>query len=213
MQALIFDLDGTLWDTCPACAVAWNRALAAHSIPYRPITTADMRGVAGLPHGECVTTVFHDLTTEQHRLLEAHTAIGDMDAIREFGGELYAGVAEGLARLASAYPLYIVSNCQAGYIELFYEFSGLGALFKDRECWGDTGEPKAANIARLIARNKLQNPVYIGDTHGDASAAAACGVPFLHAGWGYGQLTEVKTFDDFSSLERHLQDPAITYSP
>lgn len=210
-EALIFDLDGTLWDTCPACAVAWNRALASHAIPYRQITTHDMRGVAGLPHGECVTTVLHDLTTEQHRLIEAHTAIGDMDAIRELGGELYAGVAQGLARLASAYPLYIVSNCQAGYIELFYEFSGLGHLFRDHECWGNTGEPKAANIARLIARNKLQNPVYIGDTLGDASAAAACRVPFLHAGWGYGQLPDVSTFSDFASLESHLLPKAVSH--
>ena len=23
-DSLIFDLDGTLWDTCEACAVAWN---------------------------------------------------------------------------------------------------------------------------------------------------------------------------------------------
>ncbi|HEY9841444.1 MAG: HAD family hydrolase [Candidatus Sericytochromatia bacterium] len=201
---LIFDLDGTLWDTCPACAVAWNRALQDHAIPYREISTEDMRGVAGLPHGTCIRTVFHDLVEDQHRLLESHTAKGDMDAIRELGGELYPGVPEGLEHLIANYPLYIVSNCQKGYIELFYEFSGLGRFFTDQECWGNTGRPKAENLRSLIVRNQLQNPVYIGDTHGDADAAEACGVPFLHAGWGYAEIPGARTFASFGQLADFL---------
>ena len=37
-DALVFDLDGVLWDTCAACAVAWNRVLARLGIAYRTIT-------------------------------------------------------------------------------------------------------------------------------------------------------------------------------
>lgn len=203
--SFIFDLDGTLWDTCPACAVAWNRALTDHQIAYREITTADMRGVAGLPHGECIRSVLHDLSEDQHVQLEKHTAQGDMDAIRELGGELYPGVPEGLARLSQTFSLYIVSNCQSGYIELFYEFSGLQAHFIDQECWGNTGNPKADNISALIARNGLTNPIYIGDTAGDATAAATAGVPFLHAGWGYGQVPGARSFNDFTELVAHLE--------
>lgn len=202
-DALIFDLDGTLWDTCEACAVAWNRALRAQGIAYRAITPADLRGVAGLPHADCIRAVFHDLVAEQHCLLEAHTAQGDMDAIRELGGELYTGVADGLRRLAERYPLYIVSNCQSGYIELFYSFSGLGQLFRDQACWGDSRQPKAINLAALIARHRLQSPVYIGDTQGDAEAAERAGVPFWHVSWGYGELAVPVRFASFASLLAH----------
>lgn len=203
-SALIFDLDGTLWDTCPPCALAWNRALSDCGIPYREIAADEIRAIAGLPHGQCIRTVFHDLGPEDHLRLEAHTAQGDIDAIREFGGELYPGVRDGLGRLARHYPLYIVSNCQAGYIELFFELTGLGPLFGDIECWGNTAQPKAANIQALIARGGLSNPVYIGDTRGDAEAAAACGIPFLHAGWGFGSLSEVRAFADFAQLTQNL---------
>ena len=34
-DALIFDLDGTLWDTCATCAKAWNRVIERNAIPYR----------------------------------------------------------------------------------------------------------------------------------------------------------------------------------
>ena len=41
-DAIVFDLDGTLWDTCQACAVAWNRVVARHGIPFREITYGDV---------------------------------------------------------------------------------------------------------------------------------------------------------------------------
>ena len=48
-DALVFDLDGTLWDTCAPCAAAWNRVLARLGIRFREITAADVRAVAGQP--------------------------------------------------------------------------------------------------------------------------------------------------------------------
>lgn len=199
-DALIFDLDGTLWDTCPACAIAWNQALSEHTIEYRQILAADIRAVAGLPHEACISTVFADLNADQQQLLIEHTANGDMQAIRQHGGALYAGVLDGLKQLAAHYPLYIVSNCQSGYIELFLELNHLSDLFQDIECWGNTGRPKAENLQALISRNQLQKPVYIGDTKGDATAAAKCQISFLHANWGYAQLSDVKSFQTFTEL-------------
>ncbi len=203
-DSLIFDLDGTLWDTCPACAIAWNQALNDHAIPYRQILATDIRAVAGLPHEACIRTVFADLNPDQQQLLIEHTAKGDMQAIRQYGGELYPGVIAGLKQLAIHYPLYIVSNCQAGYIELFLELYQLADLFQDLECWGHTNRPKAENLQALISRNQLLNPVYIGDTFGDAAAAAACQIPFFHANWGYAQLPDVTSFQSFNKLTEWL---------
>lgn len=197
-DAVIFDLDGTLWDTCDACAAGWNIVRERHGIAFREITADDVRSVAGKPHEACIREIFVGLPEHQLRILSDETAEEDNRLIAERGGVLYDGVAQGLTELAARYPLFIVSNCQAGYIELFLAFTGFGALFRDYESWGNTGSSKAENLRSLIARNRLSTPLYVGDTQGDQAAAAANGVTFAFASYGFGECSgsefEVSSF-------------------
>ena len=200
-DALVFDLDGTLWDTCPACAVAWNEVLERHSIPYRIIEADDVRKVTGRPHEECIRLTFADLTPEQIQILADDTAVEDGLAIERLGGEIYVGVGDGLRRLREKYRLFIVSNCQSGYIEMFLKLSGFGELFEDFECWGNTGCPKSENLRRVIERNGLFSPVMVGDTAGDQKAAIDCGVPFAFVSYGFQSCVDVDfTFGSFGEL-------------
>ncbi len=187
-DALIFDLDGTLWDTCETCAEVWNRVLGRLQIPYRPISAADVRSVTGRPHTEGIREIFTDLTEEQIQRISAETQVEDNVAIARDGGEMYAGVREFIPRLSALRPLMIVSNCQQGYVEIFLETSGLGGYFKDFECWGNTGLDKSSNLRALIERNRLRSPWLVGDTEGDYEAAAENGVPFVYASYGFGKV-------------------------
>jgi len=189
-DALIFDLDGTLWDTNRTCADAWNRVLTRLGVVYRPITALDIAAVAGQPHTEAVRRVFTDLSAEQIARIAAETEGDDNRAIAEFGADLYPGVREGIPRLSAVLPLMIVSNCQRGYIETFLEWSGLGSYFTDFECWGNSGRPKADNLGAVIARNGLRAPWFIGDTEGDRQAAQANGVPFVYVSYGFGKVEQ-----------------------
>ena len=83
--------------------------------------------------------------------------IEDNVAIKEMGGELYEGVSEGLNILNEYYDLFIVSNCQSGYIENFLSQNKFENLFKDYLCWGDTNEPKPLNTAAVI--NKITSRI------------------------------------------------------
>ena len=84
-DSLIFDLDGTLWDTCEACAVAWNNVIDRNEIKFRQVTASDVRSVTGKPHAECIKTIFSSLSNEEISILIDETMIEDIVAEPEKG--------------------------------------------------------------------------------------------------------------------------------
>jgi phosphoglycolate phosphatase len=175
-DALIFDLDGTLWDTSATCAAAWNRVVLELGVSAREVTADDMRSVAGLPHLDAVRRVFSELPESEVARISERSMLEDNRALARSGGILYPGVSDGIRRLGARLPLFIVSNCQAGYIEIFLETSGLSSSFLDFECWGNTGQDKSQNLRAVVERNRLRVPWFIGDTEGAAgrSGRHAC---------------------------------------
>ena len=71
-------------------------------------------------------------------------------------------------------------------------------------CPGRTGLTKGENIKLVIKRNNLKNPIYVGDTQGDANAAKFAGVPFIFAEYGFGEVEEynesIKSFNELLKL-------------
>jgi phosphoglycolate phosphatase len=52
-DALIFDIDGTLWNASPASAKGWTRGLAQLGID-KAISAEQIEQVAGYPYEQCV---------------------------------------------------------------------------------------------------------------------------------------------------------------
>jgi phosphoglycolate phosphatase len=186
VDGVLFDLDGTLWDSTEACAAGWNAVARRHSVPFREIVAADVRAVVGKPHEKCIRDVFVGVAEEHLRALIDETPDEDNRMVAQLGGLLFPGVKAVLAQLRTCHPLFIVSNCQAGYIETFLRCTGCTGMFQDFECWGNTRRSKAENLRAIVERNGLRAPVFVGDTEGDAAAARACGVPFVHVTYGFG---------------------------
>lgn len=207
-DGLVFDLDGTLWDATPATAKGWNECLAELGIDYPEVTAELVRSVTGMPHHEAVRAAFPELDEQTCRRLSDLTVVRDNDAIREHGALLYPSVHEGLRALHDRYPLFIVSNCQLGYVELFFEISLLQPLFRDWETWGNTGQPKSSNLGAVIARNGLKDPVMVGDTAGDEKAARDNGVTFAFMTYGFGRAESPDlTFHAFDPFVAHFLSP------
>ena len=106
--------------------------------------------------------------------------------------------------MSEKYRLYIVSNCQDGYIQCFFQANPrLEQYFTDYECHGSTGLPKADNIRLIVERHNLKSPVYVGDTLGDANASKGAGVPFVYARYGFGDVKEYDyAIDSFGELQQ-----------
>ena len=75
-----------------------------------------------------------------------------------------------------------------GYIEAFLEYHRLGGYFSDTENFGRTGLQKGDNIRLVCDRNHLDRAVYLGDIQGDYDSACKAGIPFILAGYGFGQV-------------------------
>ena len=102
-----------------------------------------------------------------------------------------------------------MSNCQDGYIEAFFKDHRLAKYFDDTECWGRTRTCTGESNTILIKRNNLCNPVYAGDTSGDAESADYAGIPFIYAAYGFGNVSSDKyiaKIDDIKNLPELMEE-------
>lgn len=205
LDSIIFDLDGTLWDSTYTIAKARNTALKRLGIHDREVTRDQVAKTIGKPVVEVYRLSFPDLPIETHEKIRQATYEEMQKLLPIEGALLYPGLREGLIELEGHYPLFIVSNCGKGYIETFLEWSGLGPLFQGIECYGNTNQPKGWNIRSVIQRHRLNGAIYVGDTSGDHVAAQEAGIPYLHMDYGFGEPAgPCDRFKSFDELVRAL---------
>ncbi|MCF2569591.1 HAD family hydrolase [Mediterraneibacter glycyrrhizinilyticus] len=203
MDSIIFDVDGTIWDSTQSVADSWNKAIREHSDLDLTLDPVSLSRVFGKTMTEIADALFPALDTEARmKLLDACYA-EENRYLEDHPGLLYDGVAGTIRNLSLRYPLYIVSNCQCGYIEVMLKTSGLAPYIKDHLCFGETLRPKGETIRMLMKKNGLKSPVYVGDTQGDADACKAAGIPFIFAEYGFGDVPDAATrIQRFSDLEK-----------
>ena len=190
-DGIIFDVDGTLWDSTPVVEKAWNAAFRDTGHGGVHVTADRLKGLFGLPMLDIIHDILPESTLAEREAFLPVCSRYEFAFLEKEAGIVYPGLKETLKRLYLAgYPLFIVSNCQSGYIELLYRKTGLGEYFKDHICPGDTGKLKAENIQIMAERHGLSAPVYVGDTQMDADACRKAGVPIIFAAYGFGTVRE-----------------------
>lgn len=189
MDSIIFDLDGTLWDPTETVVSGWNQVINSYIGAANEVTIEDLQGIMGLPVPEVGRKLFPDADEDTRQKIMDECCDMECLVLSQQGGRLYARVEEVLQALSAKYKLFIVSNCQAGYIEAFYEYHQLQKYFTDYENPGRTGLSKGENIKLVMDRNHLVRPVYVGDTEGDRKAARFAGIPFVYARYGFGEVS------------------------
>ena len=200
-KGIIFDMDGTLWDSAAGVAESWNEAILAYGYERKPLTAGDIQSVMGKTMEDIADILFPELNVMQRKELLDLCCRLENDYLRRHGGVLYPDIRKTMDKLKVNYHLYIVSNCQAGYIEAFLDYYKFHDLIEDIECYGNNDKPKGENIALLYQRNNLEDAVYVGDIQGDYDASMSAGVRFIHAGYGFGKVeADVPEIQKFSDL-------------
>lgn len=198
---IIFDMDGTLWDTGKEIALCWNEVIAEKYTPDLMLTADDLHQVMGKTMDKLAEALFPLLEEKRRMELLQDCCDAENEYLRKHGAYLYPGLEETLQQLSKNFSLYIVSNCQSGYIEAFLEYYQFENYFEDIECYGNNGLKKGENIRKVVERNGLKEAFYVGDIQGDYDASREAGVKFIHAAYGFGTIAqEVPVINKLSEL-------------
>ena len=189
-DSIIFDLDGTLWDSTANVATAWQKAKEEVDYIQFDINQQTVRSITGMAYNVIFEKLFPYLEPEVREEFKARCAKYELEVLNEKGGELYPDLKPTLEYLKSRYRLFVVSNCQCGYIETFLRLNNLDSTFEGHQCYGTKGQPKFQNILDVVQDSDLKNPVYVGDTQGDYDSATKAGVPIIFATYGFGQTND-----------------------
>jgi len=183
---ILFDLDGTWIDSAPAILHSLEAVFAAaQRKPSRPLTV-DLIGppiekiVQGLltPQDAYRADTFIEEFKQQYDNLNLHLTYA------------YEGVPTMLQSLTEAgYAMAIATNKRIAPTRRILEKLGWSDYFDgvfSLDSFTPTLRSKSEMLRRLAFELKGGACLYVGDRHEDGHAAEAANLPFLLAGWGYG---------------------------
>ena len=202
-ESLIFDIDGTLWDSRALVAEGYNAQLRDEGMERFCVDAEILKTVFGKVMTEIADILFKELPAQQRyplleRCMERENEYLHQAASAKIG---YPKVKETLEELVKKHRLFIVSNSQSGYPQLCIEKMGLSDLISGHLCFGDTGTCKGETIKKLMKDHNITSACYVGDTQGDLDAAELAGMPFIYCAFGFGTVDHYwKKIDTFADL-------------
>jgi phosphoglycolate phosphatase len=217
-RAIIFDLDGTLIDSAVQITVALNQLLARRG--GAPVDKSQTRGWISLGATRLVAHALGECERDPvEDVVEFRALYG---ALTPDPADLFAGVADALSSLRDAgYRMGVCTAKPQGLAQRVLDGAGIAQFF-DAVVGGRDGMPAKPDPAQVYETLSLLgaragNAIYVGDSEVDAEAAAAAGLPFLLATFGYaiGDAAKIQCaarFDDFGELPEliraHVMVPA-----
>ena len=142
MDGIIFDVDGTLWDSTEAVARSWNQAIEENTDFSLSLTADWLKSLFGKTMDEITLALFPSCPKEERDRIGYLCFNYENRLLETDHGVLYPDVAQTLENLSQKTDLYIVSNCQCGYIEVFLNDGTREIYQRFFMLWSDTGSKK-----------------------------------------------------------------------
>jgi len=216
-KLIVFDYDGTLFDTRPAIHYALTHAFAAHGRPLPP----DREVATAIAQG---TTLDDTLLILDPGLGRDRAALDDLvlsyralylDAAEPLLRP-YPGVSKALGQLhAMGTASLVVSNKGLAAIHRSLAANGLAAFVA--AVYGDEpGLPKKPNPAILtqhvlprLGQTQRERMLVVGDTATDIMFAKAAGLPCCWVSYGYGAIDRCRALAPEHEISSIDQLPAL----
>ena len=188
-ESIIFDIDGTLWDSRALIAEGYNIQLRKENLHHLQTNADVLLQLFGKTMSDIADNLFPEFSPEERyalmdRCIESEDAyLNDhpCDTIA------YPDILSTMEVLAKKHRLFIVSNGQKGYPQLAARKLKVDHLIEGYLSYGDTGTHKGETIRILMKNHNVTDAVYVGDTQGDYEATVDAGIDFIWADYGFGK--------------------------
>lgn len=206
IEALAFDMDGTLWDAVDSYCSIWNNCFKAAGIDRRT-SREQLISCMGLNLREILTRIVGDKPLPDADTFLKKVIAEESRLMPTLGGKPYPGVVEGLRALAPHYKLFLLSNCGADGLQNLMNWLDINDLICEAVCFGVTHRPKSENLKDIASRHRITRMAYVGDTQGDCDQTHLAGMPFIFVSYGFGSCRNADmTVNSFNDLvNRFLQ--------
>tara|TARA_B100001057_G_scaffold422751_1_gene444436 strand:- start:5445 stop:6071 length:627 start_codon:yes stop_codon:yes gene_type:complete len=190
-ENLIFDFDGTLFDSAPEILKCLKKVFYLNKLKNKKDFNESL---IGPPIKEMLKKLVQKKDLDMvDKIIKDFINLYDSEYC--FKTKLYDGVKETLKILAEEKKLILITNKRISPTEKMLKNSGIIDFF-DNYYSVDPNDISKKDKSILI-ENTIKdldiNPdssVYIGDTEGDFIASNTNGIKFIYAGWGYGEFVE-----------------------
>lgn len=200
IDALIFDMDGTLWDAVDSYCEVWNACFRKFGVE-RTVMRDELLKCMGLP----LDVIYKNITGDNPQITPTDYLPEleklEMEMMPHLGGRPYPMMKKGMAKLSEHYRIFLLSNCGVRGLEDMMDFTGIRPFVTEAVTFGATQREKSENMLWLKKKYELSNPIYIGDTEGDCQQTRMAGMPFAFAAYGFGTCENPDwSFNSFEEL-------------
>ena len=169
-ESIIFDIDGTLWDSRALIAEGYNIQLRKEGLHHLQTNEDVLLQLFGRTMSDIADNLFPEFAPEERyalmdRCIESEDAYLNAHPCDTIA---YPDIKPTMEALAKDHRLFIVSNGQKGYPQLAAKKLKVDHLITGYLSYGDTGTHK-------------------GDTQGDYEATVDAGIDFIWADYGFGK--------------------------
>lgn len=188
-EAVLFDFDGTIIDSCPGIQKAFDKAyLKIYSVENK----LSVQPHIGPPIGKILSSVNGETDPE---IINSFINFfkEDYDTESYKSSVLFEGMKDVLKELYdNDVKIFIVTNKREKATKLIAKYLHIDDFFSGIYCSDSKSHysSKAMIVNEIIENEKLQkeNPVLVGDTQQDESAARENNIEFIYAAYGYEKL-------------------------